>query len=371
MSCCVLYTVTHAVDLHCVNKMDNREFRVLIKHCFLMGRNTVDAKQWLDTYYGKSAPAKSTICTWYAEFKRGHLRTDDAPRSGRRNGAVNSETIRQVQRMILADCRARVREISDQVQISQGSTLTILHDHLMVKKLCAQWVPLELNTDQKKHRVIKSELGLKLFRHDKDEFLQRFITVNEIWIYHIKPENTDGSGSANGWETADSQPKQRQSDDKALATIFWDASGIIFIDYLKMGITKLTITQYNDILNRLDAELNVKRPQLSKQNVLFHCDTIPTSASSSIKIMTKLKELKYELLGHPQYSPDLDPSEFYLFPNLKGWLQGKRFATNTQLEMEINGYFDGFDNTYFTKGIEMIEERWSKCIELDGNYVDE
>lgn len=133
----------------------------------------------------------------------------------------------------------------------------------------------------------------------------------------------------------------------------------------------------NGLLDRLDAELNEKRPHLTKENVLFHCDTIPalastqTSSTTSTKTPAKLKALKYELLDHPQYSPDLDPSEFYLFPNLKGWLQGKRFATNTQLEMEISGYYDGFDNKYFTKGIEMLEERWSKCIELEGNYVDE
>ena len=32
-----------------------------MKHCFLMGKNTVEAKQWLDKRYGDSAPGKSTI----------------------------------------------------------------------------------------------------------------------------------------------------------------------------------------------------------------------------------------------------------------------------------------------------------------------
>lgn len=361
--------------------MDKRDFRVLIKHCFLMGKNGVDAKQWLDRYYGKYAPAKSTIFTWYAEFKRGRSKTDDAPRSGRRKDAVNSDTIQQVQRAILADCRARVREIAHQVQISQGSALTILNDHLKVKKLCAQWVPLELTTDQKKQRTMKSELGLELFRRDRGESLKRFVTVNEIWIYHIK----SASGAEDGSQAIDNRrPKKRkrmqqssQSDDKVLATIVWDANGVIMIDYLEMGSTKFTIAQYSDLLDRLDNKLSEKRSHLNKQNVLFHCDTIPAlatanlSSSAATKIMAKLKDLKYELLFHPQYSPDLDPSEFYLLPNLKGWLQGKRFATREQLDVEINGYFDGFDRTYFTKGIEMLEERWSKCIELHGNYIDE
>lgn len=143
-----------------------------------------------------------------------------------------------------------------------------------------------------------------------------------------------------------------------------------------MGSTKFTIDQYIDLFDRLDNKLSEKRPQITKQSVLFHCDTIPGLATTNLssftttKLMAKLKDLKYELLLHPQYSPELDPSEFYLLPNLKGWLQGKRFATRTQLDVEINGYFDGFDHTYFTRGVEMLEERWSKCIELHGNYID-
>ena len=49
--------------------MDKKEFRMLIKLCFLMGKNTVEAKQWLDKCYGDSALGKSTIIDWYAEFK--------------------------------------------------------------------------------------------------------------------------------------------------------------------------------------------------------------------------------------------------------------------------------------------------------------
>ena len=50
--------------------MDSKQFRVLIYHCFLMKKNTVQAQQWLEKCYGDSALSKTTICRWYAEFKR-------------------------------------------------------------------------------------------------------------------------------------------------------------------------------------------------------------------------------------------------------------------------------------------------------------
>ncbi|KAF7287120.1 hypothetical protein GWI33_002497 [Rhynchophorus ferrugineus] len=41
--------------------MDKKEFRVLIKYCFLMEENTAEAKTWLDAEFPDTAPGKSTI----------------------------------------------------------------------------------------------------------------------------------------------------------------------------------------------------------------------------------------------------------------------------------------------------------------------
>ncbi|KYN07571.1 hypothetical protein ALC62_01391 [Cyphomyrmex costatus] len=65
--------------------MEKSEFRVLIKNCFLMGKNTVQAKQWLDMCYSDSAPLETTVKRWYADFKRGRKNANDAERSGRSN----------------------------------------------------------------------------------------------------------------------------------------------------------------------------------------------------------------------------------------------------------------------------------------------
>ncbi|KAF7287824.1 hypothetical protein GWI33_000177 [Rhynchophorus ferrugineus] len=48
--------------------MDNKEFRVLIKYCFLKGKNTVEAKTWLDPEFPNTAPGKSTIKDCYSKF---------------------------------------------------------------------------------------------------------------------------------------------------------------------------------------------------------------------------------------------------------------------------------------------------------------
>jgi hypothetical protein len=60
---------------------------------------------------------------------------------------------------------------------------------------------------------------------------------------------------------------------------------------------------------------NEKRPGLQKKKIIFHQDNTP--AHKSVLAMGNLRDLHYELLEHPPDSPDLVPSDFYLFPKLK------------------------------------------------------
>ena len=90
-----------------------------------------------------------------------------------------------------------------------------------------------------------------------------------------------------------------------------------------------------------------------------------------MKAMAKLNELKFELLCHPPYSPDLAPSYSYLFAHLKKHLQGKRFASNEDVKLETDAYFGSLDTSFYKKGIQMLEQRWSRCIALEGTYVQE
>ena len=80
--------------------MDSKQFRVLIYQCFLMEKNTVQVQQWLEKCCGDSAPSKTTICRWYAEFKRGRTDTEDAKPSGRPNEVVTPETIKSFSKTV-------------------------------------------------------------------------------------------------------------------------------------------------------------------------------------------------------------------------------------------------------------------------------
>ncbi|PNF30276.1 hypothetical protein B7P43_G01229 [Cryptotermes secundus] len=56
--------------------------------------------------------------------------------------------------------------------------------------------------------------------------------------------------------------------------------------------------------------------------------SIVTTDEIAKTTMETLWKLKWNLLTHPLYSPDLAPSDFYLFRRLKSDLQGMRFVDN-------------------------------------------
>jgi len=86
------------------------------------------------------------------------------------------------------------------------------------------------------------------------------------------------------------------------------------VDYLQTGKT-INSEYYCNLLDKQKEKINEKRPGLQKKKVLFHQDNAP--CYKSILTMAKINELKFELLEHPPYSPDLAPSDFHLFLDLK------------------------------------------------------
>lgn len=266
------------------------------------------------------------------------------------------------------DRKLKVHELADIVKISDGSVFTILHEHLGMRKLCAKWVPRELTVDQKQQRIDASEVCLALLNRNKMEFYRRYVTMDETWLHYYTPESKRQSAE---WTAVDEpnpkRAKTQQSAGKVMASVFWDANGIIFIDYLQKGTT-INSDYYCALLDRLKAEIANKRPHLQKKKVLFHQDNAP--CHRSMKTMAKLNELGFELLTHPPYSPDLAPSDFFLFSDLKRMLAGKKFKSNDEVIAETEAYFDEKEKSYYKSGIEKLENRYTRCIALEGNYVE-
>jgi len=112
----------------------------------------------------------------------------------------------------------------------------------------------------------------------------------------------------------------------------------------------------------------MRKDLVCKRKIIFHLDNAP--AHKSVLAMEKLKDLHYESLEHTPYSPDLAPSDFYLFPKLKLFLAGRRFSLNQEAIAAVEEYFADLMKNHYRDGIMALEHRWNKCIRLQGDYVE-
>ena len=80
-------------------------------------------------------------------------------------------------------------------------------------------------------------------------------------------------------------------------------------------------------------------------------------------------ECGFKMLPHPSCSPDLAPSDFYLFSQLKFHLRGQRFDGDHGVFDAVEAYLGAQDASFFHHGIAKLEQRWAKCIEVRGDYI--
>lgn len=73
---------------------------------------------------------------------------------------------------------------------------------------------------------------------------------------------------------------------------------------------------------------------------------------------------------HPPYSPDLAPSDYYLFRNLKKHLKGTRYSDDSEVKSAVKTYFDSLPKMFFKTGLESLKLKWEKCVELKGDYIE-
>ena len=179
---------------------------------------------------GDSSPSFSTIKKWAAEFKRGPTSLEDNPREGRPKTST-PEITEQVHNMVLDDRQMKVCKISETIGISKERVGYILHEELDMKKLCARWVLCLLTADQKRNRMKISEQCLEHFNKNKTDFVRQFIIMDKTLIHHYTPESKQQSKQRT--EASCSAPKNIRSvpsAGKVMASVFWDAEGILFID---------------------------------------------------------------------------------------------------------------------------------------------
>ena len=153
-----------------------------------------------------------------------------------------------------------------------------------------------------------------------------------------------------------------------MATVFFGTHKALLCWTFYPREVQKTGVYYANLLDQLRTAICEKRRGKLSKGVLLQQDNARVHTCKVA--MDAVERNGYELIPHPAYSPDLAPSDFFLFPNLKKDIRGLHFRSDEEVVTALEEWFNGKDPDFFSSGLMALEHRWSKCITLEGNYIE-
>nr|CAP20021.1 transposase [Eriphia verrucosa] len=348
--------------------MEKVEHRAVMKFLTKEGNNAKEIYECMVAVYTDTAPSYATVARWNKEFRHGRESLEDDPRPGRPSDVTTDDNVARVKRMILENRRVKVEEIERELGISYGSVCNIIHENLAMTKVSARWVPRNLTPHDRLQCRQSSEELLLLYNQDPEEFESRIVTGDDTWVHHWDPETKLESMA---WKHKGSptpikfraQPSAR----KIMATTFWDCKGVLMLDYAPRGRT-ITGQYYAEELARLKECIRQKRRGKLSHGVLLLHDNAPVHKARVAQVA--LCECEFEKLNHPPYSPDLAPGDYFLFRHLKAALRGRRFEDDEDVQHAVQEWIEQQSGDFWLSGIRSLRDKWHKCIEVEGGYIE-
>ena len=110
-----------------------------------------------------------SVYKWSSAFKKGRETVENEPHERRPRTTVTGENSDRVDALTCENRRINVGDLSEILNISEGSVKTIFKQHLQYTKMCARWNPHLLKDEHKSTRLQVAQL-LSRYEQEGDFF---------------------------------------------------------------------------------------------------------------------------------------------------------------------------------------------------------
>ena len=343
----------HSAVLNAVIRTATREIQ-LEKLEQLVGKNICprDIHNELLAIYGTATLSYSTVRYYRCKFLRQRRGVPEKLRGRPRLEGVSKGILD----LRAGGTRTSVRKTARLLQIPKST----VHEHFGY--LGARYSPIQKNP----HLLTP---GQKMTRMKMANEMLAILKNKKMWPFVITGDETrislNNDGSAE-WVFPGEQPtvgvKQGVGDKTVMLTVFFSTSGFHYLNFMPPGQTA-NASFFCNIFQQIAHGLPAKRPA----KVWIHMDNArPHRAKSSQNALT---QNNLSTMPHPPYSPDLTPSDFYLFGHLKRSLGSRRFASFEELEQAVRDHIDKIGVPEIRRVYNHWIRRLEACEATGGDYV--
>ena len=346
--------------------MDKTRIRFYIFTRFKLGLNAKEIHEELCDAWGDDCPSYSTVAEWTRRFREGRVSVEDDCRIGRPITSRTDENIDLIRTLIEENPHVSIRYLAFDTGISYGTISSIIHDDLKLKKLCARWIPHELTEQGKKQRVDICRANLAKLKSGEWR-LNDIVTGDETWIYHrdigTKQSNMTWCGQG---ESPATVVRRNQSDRKNMFVIFFRTSGTDLIHMTELGDSVTGAYYKDECLRPLFDGIRRRRPKSGVCGMKLHHDNARVHHARAVTEF--LQQQGVIRMLHPSYSPDLSPSDFWLFGYLKRQLG--TYSDAEALQHAVTKVLHDIPLSEFRLTFDKWIERMELCVENQGNYFE-
>ncbi len=245
----------------------------------------------------------------------------------------------------------------------------ILKKDLRLTKRCSTFVPAVLTDAHKQRRRDVCNLFTRMMAQTPRVFCH-VITMDESWIYVWDPAMRNQSKQ---WlrqgEPVGQIPRRTIATAKVMLVSFFDSKGMVYYEYVLHPQT-MNQQHFRAVFRRFDAEQQWQRPHSTVHGRKFlHMDNAP--AHKANLTLQLIQQLGWTRLPQPACSPDLAPSDFWLFHRLKRNLRGVRFPSIADLKEAVSDELALITAQEFRHSIMVSWPKcWRRCLEEQGNYFE-
>ncbi|PIC25506.1 hypothetical protein B9Z55_018410 [Caenorhabditis nigoni] len=304
-----------------------------------------DSETFLKNVYNTHAPHYNTIRNWFHRFEKDDFSLDEKDRSGR----PRELDLDKLKHALQSDPFQSSRELAVTFGVHHSTVLEGLKS-LGMRKLFGRFIPHHLTQANLDRRVDDSITLLTL--HAGDRWLDRLITGDEKWVFydnHHRKSQFVGEG-----ESPQDVPKPDLHPKKVMLSVWWGVDGPIYWELLPEGKT-ITGDLYTTQLRNLKKA--VDRSALKDKKVYYQHDNARPHVSKQVK--QELMGYGWNVLPHPPYSPDLAPSDYWLFGDMTRAFEGRSFNSRGAVEAALKQYFASRPTGFYRNGIHKLRERVS------------
>ena len=209
-------------------------------------------------------------------------------------------------------------------------------------------------------------MSLELFHvleMSKHNGYRDIITGDQSWfVFNYPPKG--------GWVMEDQDSPVFENPDshfeKMMITVIWGVYGTYIVDELPEGVRYTSTYFVEYVLKPLEKQKAQIWNRSNKHKIWLHLDNCKVHNS---KLTQNAMDISvFKRAPHPPYSPDLAPSDFFLFGYIKGKLNGHSYKTREQLFQAIHSLIDEIPYSIRWKVFDEWMDRCQWVYAHDGTY---